>query len=186
MNKIILYGFFLLISYNIRPQSNEMHNISIKKDYKITVDKFLNDKGICQRAKDLYNNKVKPSDDEDDLSLIDSLNSKGAAKGFYFLVITKTMKYADGAYAEPLGIVAKSFAESNTIEFLSYFIENKDLLTNEDFKNWARTVYGEIQIDSEGSEQKAVSDLKTKMTNNCKNLSEEYKTRIDKFIGLMK
>ena len=34
----------------------------------------------------------------------------------------------------PLGIAAKEFVEKNTTEFLSYFMNNQDLLSNEDFK----------------------------------------------------
>ena len=187
MNKLIFFGLIYFIHCNLLSQTNtKSDETAVKKSYKITVDKFLKDKSIPQLYKDLYNNKVKPPDDDENLSLIDSIYSRGPAKGFYFLVITKTMKYADGAYAEPLGIAAKEFVEKNTTEFLSYFMYNKDLLTHEDFKNWAGTVYGEIQIDSEGSEQNAVNDLKTRMIKNCTGLSEEYKTKINEFIGLMK
>lgn len=187
MNKLIFFGMILFINCNLWSQTNtKINQITANKNYKINVDKFLKDKSIPQLSKDLYNNKVKPTDNEENLSLIDSINSKGPAKGFYFLVITKTMKYADGAYAEPLGIAAKEFVEKKTTEFLSYFMCNRNLLTDKDFKNWATTVYGEIQIESEGSEQKAVNDLKFRMLNNCIGQSEKYKTKIDEFIRLMK
>lgn len=186
MSKLIIVGLIFLLSCNSNPQTNSKVVKTVDKSYKISVDRFLNDKNIPQLSKDLYLGKVRPTDNEENLSLIDSINSSGQARGFYFLAITKSMKFADGAYSEPLGIAAKAYVEDNTIEFLSYFIDNKDKLTEEDYKNWANFVYGEIQIESEGTEQKAVNDLKAKMINNCKDLSEEYKTRIDKFIGLMK
>lgn len=174
------------MSCNSNSQTNLKVDKTVDKSYKISVGRFLLDKSIPQISKDLYLGKIKPTDNDENLALIDSINSTGQARGFYFLVITKTMKYADGAYAEPLGIASKSFVENNTIEFLSYFLANKDFLTNEDFKNWARSVYGEIQIDSEGSEQEAVTDLKTKMLTNCQGSSVDYQHSIERFIDLMK
>lgn len=170
----------------MKSQTNSTVDISLNKNYKISVDKFLNDKNISQLAKDLYVGKIRPADSDENLSLIDSINSKGQARAFYFLVITKTMEYADGSYAEPLGLAAKAFVEKNTTEFLSYFKDNSDILTNKDYENWARLVYGEIQIDSEGSEQKAVADLETKMIANSKGLLVDYKQKIEKYIRLMK
>jgi len=186
MNKLIIIGLIFLVSCNSTSQTNQKVDKKVNKNYRILVDKFLINKNISQLAKELYLGKVKPTDNEENLALIDSINSSGNARGFYFLVITRTMEHADGSYAEPLGIAAKEFVENNTIEFLSYFIDNKDLLTSKDFANWSRSVYGEIQIDSEGSEQKAITDLKTKMITNCQGLSIDYKDNIMKFIGLIK
>ena len=186
MSKLIIVGLIFLLSCNTNSQTNSKVVKTVDKSYKISVDRFLLDKSIPQISKDLYLEKVKPTDNNETLSLIDSINSTGQARGFYFMVITKSMKYADGAYAEPLGIAAKEFVEKNTTEFLSYFMNNQDLLSNEDFKNWASSVYGEIQIDSEGSEQNAVNDLQAKMKNNCKGQTKKYITKIDEFIGLMK
>lgn len=174
------------MSCNSNSQITSKVNKTVDNSYKISVDRFLLDKSIPQISKDLYLEKVKPTDNNETLALIDSINSIGLARGFYFLVITKTMKYADGAYSEPLGLAAKEFVEKNTTEFLSYFMNNQDFLSNEDFKNWSNSVYGEILIDSEGSEQNAVYDLQFKMINNCKGYSKEYKAKIDEFIRLMK
>lgn len=185
MSKLFIVGLFFLMSCNANSQSNSKVDKTVDNRYKISVDRFLTDKSIPQLAKDLYCEKVKPTDNNETLALIDSINSTGQARGFYFLVITKTMKHADGAYAEPLGIAAKEFVEKNTIEFLSYFMNNPNLLSKEDFKTWASSVYGEIQIESEGAEQKAVNDLLYIMKSNCKGQPKEYKTKIDEFIRLM-
>ena len=182
MNKLTILGLLFLISCN----SISQPNLGKENNYIISVDKFLIDKNISQLAKDLYLGKVKPTNSNDNLALIDSINSSGKARQFYFLVITKTMEHADGAYAEPLGMAAKEFVEKNTVEFLLYFKSNPDLLTEKDFVNWALMTYGEIQISSEGSEQETINDLKSKMTSNCTGLSFDYKTEILKFIGLMK
>lgn len=173
------------MSCNMNPQTNSKADKTANSSYKISVDRFISDKNIPQIAKDLYYEKVKPTDNDATLALIDSISSTGQAQGFYFLVATKTMKHADGAYSEPLGIAAKEFVENNTIKFLSYFMNNPNLLSKEDFKSWANSVYGEIQIESEDSEQKAVKDLRQVMRNNCKGQPESYRAKIDEFIGLL-
>jgi hypothetical protein len=182
MKKIVL-TLFILIEVSL---TNAQNSSNLIDNYRIDVQSFLRDKKITQLAKDLYLEKVRPTDSNENLSLIDSINSNGKARGFYFIVITKTMKYADGAYSEPLGIAAKQYVENNSLEFLTYFFENDDLLTTQDFYNWASLVYGEIQIDSEGKEKNAVNELKTNMINNCKGLPIKYIKRIDEFIGRMK
>jgi hypothetical protein len=184
MNKLTIVGLIFLMNCNLNSRSQQRDKNAILS-YKISVDTFMADKSIPQLAKDLYLGKLKPTDDEANLVLIDSINSKEQARVFYFLVITKIMGFADGSYSESLGGAAKEFIENNTIEFLSYFKNNKDLLTDKDFANWARMVYGEIQIEDEGSEQKAVKDIETKMITNCQGFSTDYKDNIVKFIGLM-
>lgn len=186
MNKSIIVVLIFMASCSSYSQHNNKNDKNLHKNYKIEVNSFLDDKNISQLAKDLYSGKVKPTDSDENLALIDSINSVGHARGFYFLAITKTMQYADGTYSEPLGIATKEFIVNNTVEFLSNFKDNPDLLTNNDFENWARTTYGEIQISSEESEQKAVSDLETIMIANCQGLSKEFKDKALEFTRLMK
>lgn len=119
MNRLIILGLIFLMSCYSSTQTNLKADNYSEKDYKITIDKYLNDKNINQLSKDLYLGKIKPTENRDNLALIDSINTNSYARPFYFLVITKTMKYADGSYAEPLGIAAKAFVENNTYEFLS-------------------------------------------------------------------
>ena len=176
----------IIMKYSANSQSNTNGGKSAEIKFKITIDRFLKDKTIPQLAKDLYQEKVKPTDNFGNIALIDSLNSTGYARGFYFLVITKTMKSSDGAYAEPLGIAAKEFVEKNTNEFVSYFINNPGLLCTDDLKNWASFVYSEIQISSEGSEQKAINDFKIKIRKNCKRLSKRHIKKANEFIELIK
>jgi len=182
MKKLVI-TLLILIKVSLIYSQNYNNQID---NYRIDVQSFLRDEKITQLAKDLYQEKVRPNDSNENLSLIDSINSTGKARGFYFIVITKTMKYADGAYSEPLGIAAKQYVEKNTVEFLSYFFENENLLTKQDLYNWASLVYAEIQIGSEGKEENAVNELKTKMIRNCKGLPSKFNKITEEFIGRMK
>lgn len=174
------------MSYHANSQTTAGGEIPADPRYRISVDRFLSDPRIPQIAKDLYREKATPTDNFEWLSLIDSLHSTGEARGFYFLVITRTLKHADGAFAEPLAMAAREFVGKNTIGFLSYFLNNPDLLSGRDFTDWAVLVYSDIKIDSENSEQQAVIDLQSKMQNNCKGQATPYFTKIDEFIGRMK
>jgi hypothetical protein len=72
------------------------------------------------------------------------------------------MDEADGAYAEPLGMMGKQFVETRTLDFVGYFDEEQ-LLTDTDLEQWAKTVAGEIQISSEGREKEELNSLTNKM-----------------------
>lgn len=186
MYKLILLCVLLILSCSSNLHKERELN-SLKNDrYRILIEKSLKDESVIQFAKDLYLGRVKISDNAVSLSLLDSLNSNFTTRGFYFLVVTKSLKLSDGSFGESLGITCKSFVENNTIEFLSYFKENKDLLSDLDFKNWAIKVYGEIKIDSEGLEQKAILDLKEKMVSNSKDLTLNEIKKVEEFISFMK
>ena len=53
------------------------------------------------------------NDDEETLALIDSLFSKDSERNpFYFVLVTRTMWWSDGAFSEPLGENAKKYIET--------------------------------------------------------------------------
>jgi len=91
------------------------------------------------------------------------------------------MAKADGAYAEPLGMMAKQFVETRTKEFITYF-RNESLLTDKDFDEWAKKVAGEIEISSSGRENEEVKVLKEKMKLNCERCDEGQIKTIDDFV----
>jgi len=147
---------------------------------------YLTHKQIPQVCKDLYNGKRQPSDEVDILSLLDSIfTSNIETKPFYFLTITKTMEKADGAYAEPLGMMGKQFVEKRTTEFVDYFINNS-LLTDKDFEEWAKTVAGEIQISADGHEKEELERLKEKMKLNCDNCNGRQNKVVINFLEKVK
>jgi hypothetical protein len=147
---------------------------------------YLAHKQIPQVCKDLYNGKRLPSDEVDILSLLDSVfTSNVETKPFYFLTITRTMEKADGAYAEPLGMMGKQFVEKKTKEFVDYFLNNL-LLTDKDFEEWAKTVAGEIEISADGHEKEELERLRNTMTSNCDNCSNRQSKLISNFLDRVK
>ncbi len=143
---------------------------------------YIDHKDIPQVCKDLFNNVRQPSDESDVLSLLDSIfTSNDETRPFYFFTITRTMSEADGAYAEPLGMMGKQFVETRTMDFVNYFKDDR-ILTKNDFEEWAKTVAGEIQISSEGQEKNEVEKLLTKMKSNCTNCDKEQIKLIDDFV----
>jgi hypothetical protein len=149
------------------------------------VSFYLGHREIPQVCKDLYTQKRPPSDDSDLLALLDSIfTSNNETRPFYFLTLTSTMGKADGAYAEPLGIMCKKFVETRTNEFIDYFI-NELLLTQGDFDKWAKSVAGELQISSARADKEEVNILKNKMTSNCLACDERRIQKIEEFISRM-
>ena len=143
---------------------------------------YINHKEIPQVCKELFRNTRQPSDELDVLALLDSVfTSNDKTRPFYFLTITRTMAKADGAYAEPLGMMAKQFVETRTKEFITYF-RNESLLTDKDFDEWAKKVAGEIEISSSGRENEEVKVLKEKMKLNCERCDEGQIKTIDDFV----
>jgi hypothetical protein len=143
---------------------------------------YIDHKEIPQVCKDLFNNVRQPSDESDVLSLLDSIfTSNDETRPFYFFTITQTMSEADGAYAEPLGMMGKQFVETRTMDFVNYFKDER-ILTKMDFEEWAMTVAGEIQISFEGQEKNEAEKLLTKMKSNCINCDKGQNKLIDDFV----
>ena len=95
------------------------------------------------------------------------------------------MERADGAYAEPLGIMGKEFVERKTKEFVDYFLNNS-LLTDKDFEEWEKTVAGEIEISADGKEKEELERLREKMTSNCGDCNNRQSKLIDTFLNRVK
>ncbi len=198
MKYIILLSVLSLgCNLSVKNQSNS----ELKKDYKQEngtdttmfnknlaghpLKYYMEHKQIPQVCKDLFIGKRKPTDDSDVLSLMDSLfTNNNETRPFYFLTLTWTMEEADGAYAEPLGMMAKSFVEKRTQRFIELFI-NESILTKEDLDEWAKSVAGEIQISAEGMEKEEVLNVKNVMIKNCSKCSDKEKRFIDEFIKLL-
>jgi hypothetical protein len=161
-------------------QANETKRDSILAGHPIQF--YLNHPDIPQVCKDLFTNVRKPTDDADVLSLLDSVfTSNDETRPFYFLTITKTMAKADGAYAEPLGIMAKKFVEERTKEFVSYFLR-ESLLSDIDFQEWARSVAGEVEISAEGKEMEELDRFANVVRLNCDQCFQSQEKIIESFI----
>lgn len=147
---------------------------------------YLNHPQIPKVAKDIYLKKVPVTAEKNVLALIDSVfSSNDETAPFYFLVITQTMEKADGAYSEPLGMMAKEYVETNTSEFLGYFL-NEPLLTDINFDEWARCVAGEIMIAMEGQEMAELTKVTDRMKSNCTDCSSQARQKLDDFVAHVK
>ncbi|MES2654295.1 MAG: hypothetical protein V4620_01840 [Bacteroidota bacterium] len=136
---------------------------------------------ISQVCKDIYTEKREPSPDKDILALMDSMFTlNDETKAFYFLTVTQTMHKADGAYAEVLGVMAKSFVETRTREFLNYTM-NEPLITEKYYNKWVKTVVGEIKICAEGHEKEEAGLIKNKMLKSCTECTEQQKDKLNDF-----
>jgi hypothetical protein len=133
----------------ITTENEEKNFRQIGLDEKIgnlSLRDYLSDKEIPQVFKDVFQQRRRLDDDEKTLAIIDSLSSIDKKRHpFYFVLVTRTMWWADGAFAEPLGMAAKDYVESNTQQFLDYF-SVEPVLTTFDFEQWAKQTLGEILI----------------------------------------
>lgn len=161
-------------------KSTVLVNDSIFNGHPLTF--YINHDKIPQVCKDLFSGVRQPSDEIDVLSLLDSIfTTNDETRPFYFLTITRTMEKADGAYAEPLGMMGKQFVEIRTKEFVDYF--NKEiLLTDKDFEEWAKKVAGEIEISADGKEKEELEKLRSKMKLNCQSCDEGQSKILNDFV----
>jgi hypothetical protein len=174
---------FVFISVQCVAQTSSKTNDPILSGHPISF--YMAHKEIPQICKDVYTGVRQPSDEVDVLSLLDSIFTKNKETApFYFLTITRTMEKADGAYAEPLGMMGKHFVETRTKQFIDYF-ENESLLTSHDFNEWASTVSGEIEILSDNEEQE-FDKMKEKVKSNCASCNAKQLQRMNAFLEKVK
>lgn len=147
------------------------------KKYKTEYDYYL----------DIYNQgKLIAADDILMLSITDSLFTKDKDNElFYFVVFTKSMNGSDGFYSEAVGLSCYNYITQKTHRFAKHFLSESKLDEN-DFKNWANYIYGEIQISRENHEQEAVIELEELLKERIKDSKIEYKELIDRLISEVK
>ena len=151
------------------------------------LNKALADLTIDGYYKEIYRQeKLISADDNKMLSITENLFTKDSDKDlFFFIVFTKSMNGSDGFYSEAVGLSAFEFVTKKTEWFADYFnISPK--LNDQDMDNWARFVYGEIQISRENEEKKAVKELENQLLENIKGTRKEYEVVIKRFIEKIK
>jgi len=147
------------------------------ESYNCNFDDFIADNKTPKLAKAIYLDKDwNLSNDREALALLDSLTAKNkTSRPFYFKVVTKTYKKADGYFSEGLGLAGKEYIEMHTKEFIANF-DNKDCFTEGDLTTWAKIVMLEFSISGEGED-----DYIKKLQSNCRNCSPVQKENLDKF-----
>lgn len=151
------------------------------------LNKALADPTIDKYYKEIYwQEKLIREDDNKMLSITEKLFTNDTDKDlFFFIVFTKSMNGSDGFYSEAVGLSAFEFVTKKTEWFADYFnIAPK--LDEQDMDNWAKYVYGEIQISKENEKKKAIKDLESQLFENIKGARKEYENVINKFIEKVK
>ncbi|HMQ77581.1 MAG TPA: hypothetical protein PKE21_16455 [Flavobacteriales bacterium] len=96
-----------------------------------------------------HGNKIDLNKDMDCLILLDSMHNGilPDTRSFYFWVVSKSLKWSDGYYAEGVGNTATSYLFDRPAEFLSYW---SHLIGHEERDLWAYSLAGEQAIETEG------------------------------------
>lgn len=143
--------------------------------YEKEINAALKDSNVNQYYKDIIEQgKLISSDDLTMLSITDSLFTKSLEKDFfYFLVFTKSMNGSDGFYSEALGLASLNFIKTKPECFTDYF-NVAPYLNDADFENWAEYIWGEICIEYETEELKALKNLKLECLESIKESRKEY------------
>ena len=144
------------------------------------IEQYLADDKIPHRFKELVKTGGKSLTDNCE-ALNDSLFSRDSQRHpFYFWLFTQTIRIADGAVTEPMGIAAKNYVESETETFFSNFIGDNSL-TSADFDNWVTLIAGEIAISAESSERQEIDNLLRTIRRNCTDCPQNYIELINRF-----
>ncbi len=149
----------------------------------LEVKYYLDNKKIPKLAKDFYNGKVKPADDTNTFSIIDSLNTKNhQTRPFYILVVSKMLDKADGALSESLGVSCKKFIESNPDFLIAFLYSKNSVVTSNFIDNWANEIAGDFMIGCEGKEKSCIEKSERQSLANTKSSNKIRLTKLYKKI----
>lgn len=142
---------------------------------------YMNERKIPLFVKEVYAGKKQPSDDEQTMGMLDSLVTNNVlTRPFYFVTITKTLRKADGAYAEALGITAKDFVLRYPRFFVSYF-NMKSNSMQQDFKQWSGLIAGELLIENENAAVATGEKYGRLLNNNCNKCTASQRRKLTAF-----
>jgi hypothetical protein len=148
---------------------------------------IMNDQKTPLLAKELFVNADSISSEPDEvLSWFTFLNSKDREKSiFYFKAITHSYKFVDGAFAEGLGNLGKTYIEHNTRNFARFF-EETNCFTNKDLETWADIALLEFKILCEDEEDRYIfKDYLRKINSKCKGCSSAQINTLNRFRVLL-
>ncbi|MEY3398423.1 MAG: hypothetical protein RL220_1017, partial [Bacteroidota bacterium] len=93
-----------------------------------TLNEHLADPNIPALFKEIFQVKKELNDGDDNNSVTDSLFSPDEMRHpFYFVLATRCMWYADGAFAEPFYVGISSWIRQHPAAFMRYFRQEKVL-----------------------------------------------------------
>lgn len=118
------------------------------------IKDYLASKEIPKVIVDYYNGKLKPADELNILSALDSLRTKNnEVRPFYILVVAKMTEKSLGAWTETLGKGCKEFLEFKP-DYLIEFLGAENALVSPAYtEKWMKAVADEIKRTCEGREK---------------------------------
>ena len=143
------------------------------------VDYYISDPACDALAFDFYYGSFKPEDNASTAELLDlCLTSNVKLRPFYRWCLDKTIEVADGALAEYPGEPARKYAEKYPEEFFEFVDapENKH-----SYYNWVDIIAYSGLYEYKYQNDKAYKAILSRMTNNCKDCSDELISRIEIF-----
>lgn len=118
---------------------------------------YLNHNAITNDAKLYYEGKVTPADDERTFAILDSVVTRNREiRPFYFFLLNRMMKTADGALSEYISTVCSHYFSQYPCEFMQW---QADPVYDANLHKWAQF----IAFDLYASEayKKYTAELKT-------------------------
>jgi hypothetical protein len=122
-----------------------------------SIEFYINHKRIDRAAKEYYEGKWKVADNDRTFAMLDSVMTRNAeTRPFYFYLLNKVMKTADGALAEYVGVVCVRYFRQYPCELIS---REPDAVYEVDRKQWVNFIAFELYLPE--SFRKYVGELKT-------------------------
>lgn len=122
-----------------------------------SIEFYINHKRIDQAAKAYYEGKWTAVDNDRTFAMLDSVMTRNAeTRPFYFYLLNKVMKVADGALAEYVGVVCVRYFSQYPCEFIS---REPDAEYQVDRKQWVNFMALELYLPE--SFHKYAAELKT-------------------------
>lgn len=190
MKTVFLFPILLFCSCALFPKNGQQKHMEKQFEPEKTqtvsphqkeLNNAYDNAAIDDYYKEIYKKEMLvPAEDGKMLSITELLfSSAGEYDLFYFVVFTKSLNGADGAYAEAAGNAALRFVNERTALFAEYFSSNLAKLKSNDLDKWAYFIKSEIAIAHEGNETAAINELEKQWKKNVQNSSQEQQAVIE-------
>ncbi len=142
---------------------------------------YLNNPAIAQIAKDFYNNKFRPSDNDSTTLLLSYISTNDSiVRPFYLWCLDFTISISDGALAEYPGEPAIQYATKFPKEFFVFMDQDS---TGERYKRWVEIIAYSGLTNYNEEYEKIKTEVTGKLNANCTSCNDSYKKRNEKFVG---
>jgi hypothetical protein len=155
---------------------NEMDSINSKP-----INFYLQNKNCSPLAKNFYNGKFIPSDNDSTTMLLNlSITSDTILRPFYFWCLNSVIDQADGALMEYVGVPARRYIEKYPKEYFTY-MSTKQFRKSKN--NWITAINYSGYYENESSENKTriKKQFISTILKNCFNCTASLKKEVNLF-----